>query len=143
MFTKGRKKTGGRVKGSPKSLEHEEMKQAARLYGAASVHKLAELAGLLNEKGQPRKPHEPAHGASSNPQTIAFCCERLLDRGYGKPVQPIGGDADNPFRVLADYMDGITRGIPSQAGLGPQSSRDGTPEEAVRGGVKSDEPTHH
>lgn len=29
--------------------------------------------------------------------------EALLDRGFGKPVQMVGGDADNPVRALIGW----------------------------------------
>lgn len=46
---------------------------------------LSVLAGIM------REPDAPAAARVSAAQV-------LLDRGWGKPTQPIGGDAENPIR---------------------------------------------
>lgn len=76
------KKTGGRVAGTPNKAT-AEVKSLARMYGAQIIEHLYGLAlGAENEAAQ-----------------IAAAKE-LLDRGYGKATQMVGGDADNPIAVI-------------------------------------------
>ena len=38
----------------------------------------------------------------------------ILDRGYGKSVQPVTNDEDNPLRLLIEHLEGSSRGLPSE-----------------------------
>ena len=88
---KGTPKTGGRVAGKPNKAT-AEIKQIAREYGPAAVHKLAELAGLV--KGVSAAASEAARVAANR---------EILDRGYGKAMQGVeisNGD-EKPLMVDA------------------------------------------
>lgn len=76
-FEKGQ---SGNPGGRPK--EDAEVKALARQHGPAAIQKLA----ALMECGSPR--------------TEAAAAIALLDRGYGKPAQTIGGDPDAPLHVI-------------------------------------------
>ena len=82
-FKKGDAKKGGREPGTPNKAT-AEIKEAAREHGPAAI-KL--LAGIMNN---PKKPDALRMGAA----------QQLLDRGYGKPVQPLGTDPDEPIVVI-------------------------------------------
>src|SRR3954447_22241066 len=85
---------GGRVAGTP-NRNTAEIKEIAQQYGPAAVAALAQLAGLT--KGRP--------GAESEAARIAAMKE-ILDRGYGRPTQHVGGDAEaGPLRVDFRWAD--------------------------------------
>lgn len=44
-----------------------------------------------------------ANMRDDNPAVRHKAAEALLDRGFGKPVQMVGGDADNPVRALIQW----------------------------------------
>lgn len=73
------KKTGGRVAGTP-NKSTAEIKEAARAHGAEAIALLWRLATE----------------AESDQAKIAAIKE-ILDRGYGKATQLIGGDNENPL----------------------------------------------
>jgi hypothetical protein len=81
-------KFGGRVAGTPNKAT-AEVKALAREYGPVAIERLAELAGLWD--GIP--PAANAHG-----QIAAL--RELLDRNYGRPVQPLSWDPDEPIQVV-------------------------------------------
>lgn len=72
-FVKGQ---SGNPGGRPK--ESNEVKTLARQYTEESVHRLAFWM------------------RSDNPKASVAACQALLDRGYGKPTQPVSGDDDMP-----------------------------------------------
>jgi hypothetical protein len=72
----------GNPNGRPKASL--EIRDLARGYGPAGILKLAELAGLTD-----------APGAASEMARIA-ALNALLDRGFGKPTQPIAADTEMP-----------------------------------------------
>ena len=72
-FEKGR---SGNPGGRPK--ENAEVKALARQHGPAAIQKLADLMNC------------------GNPRTEVAAAQALLDRGFGKPVQPIAGDDELP-----------------------------------------------
>lgn len=82
---------GGRVKGTPNKAT-ASLKDIAREY---TQEALDALVGVL------RASHEPAAARVS-------AANAILDRGYGKPSQLIGGDEDNPFHAVHEI---ILRGI--------------------------------
>lgn len=94
-------KTGGRVAGTPNRAT-AEVKQLAGKYGPKAIEGLAKLAGLA--KGEVGK-------AESEAARVAAMKE-ILDRAYGKASQPIGGDEDNPLRVINEI---VLRGVRSDA----------------------------
>lgn len=61
-----------------------EIKELARAYGPKAIAELARLAGLTNAAG------------SENETTRVAAIKELIDRGYGRPTQPISGDDDEP-----------------------------------------------
>jgi hypothetical protein len=71
---------GGRKPGVPNRAT-ADIKALARPYGAPAIAELAKLAGLTN-----------APGAVLEATRVAALRE-LLDRGFGKATQHIGGDA--------------------------------------------------
>jgi hypothetical protein len=74
---------GGRRPGTP-NKGTAEIRTVAQQYGPAAVAALAELAGL-------------AAGTRAEAETARIAAlKELLDRAYGKPTQPISGDADAP-----------------------------------------------
>jgi len=79
-----REKTGGRQKGTP-NKQPREMRELAQQFGPDAIIKLAELAGLISDA---------PHADTSAAQISAI--KELLDRGYGKSVQPITGDETAP-----------------------------------------------
>jgi hypothetical protein len=75
MAGKGAPKTGGKVKGTPNKVT-QEIRDLCRVHGPAVI---ARLVTLTHDKS----------GA------VAVAASReLLDRGYGKSIQPLAGSAD-------------------------------------------------
>lgn len=62
--------------------EHAEIKALAQVHGKDAI---AVLVALLKSKDE---------------RSRLAAAQAILDRGYGKPSQPIGGDADNPLQVM-------------------------------------------
>lgn len=79
----GKRPGSGRKPGTPNKATLE-LKDLARQYTTDAVKELARLAT----------------NAESESARVAAIRE-LLDRGYGRPTQPIGGDPDNPL-VMVD-----------------------------------------
>jgi hypothetical protein len=74
---------GGRRPGTP-NKHPSEIKAIAAHHGPAIISKLAELAGVVP-------------GNAAELQTVQVQAMReLLDRGFGRPTQPLSGDADAP-----------------------------------------------
>lgn len=73
------KKTGGRVAGTPNKAT-ADIKEAARAHGAEAIALLWTLARTSETDG-----------------TKVAAIKEILDRGYGKATQIIGGDADAPI----------------------------------------------
>lgn len=90
-FAKGRKKTGGRVKGKPNKLT-EDIKALAQQYGPAAIQTLVEL--MMDADYEP---------------TRVAAAKELLDRGYGKSVQPVEGDT----RLTIRYEVALAFGQPA------------------------------
>ena len=87
----GARPGAGRKPGSPNKTG-AELRELARLYGPSALKELARLA-------------EHAESESARVQAIGM----LLDRGYGKPAQPVDGDGEGgpiPFerikRIIID-----------------------------------------
>ncbi|WP_347467537.1 hypothetical protein [Burkholderia stagnalis] len=79
---KGYPKTGGRQKGTPNKVT-ADVKALAREYGPQMIHVLAKIA---------------TSQAKSVPAAAKVAAAReLLDRGYGKPTQHIGGPDGGPI----------------------------------------------
>jgi Family of unknown function (DUF5681) len=76
-FEKGR---SGNPGGRPK--ESDDVKALARQHGPAAVLRLVEWM------------------KSDNAKASVSASQALLDRGYGKPTQPIAGDAENPLTMM-------------------------------------------
>lgn len=70
-------KTGGRKKGVPNKVT-AELKDLARQYTADAVRELARL--MLNAESE---------------QARVAAIKEMLDRGYGKATQLIGGDPES------------------------------------------------
>jgi hypothetical protein len=49
---------------------------------------------------------------SDNPKASTAACNAILDRGYGKPSQPLEHDVGGGLAELLAAVDGRTRGIP-------------------------------
>ena len=76
---KGHKKVGGRKKGTLNKTT-TDIKAIAQKYGKSSMEGIAKLA----------------NNAKTPAQTRLAAYGMLLDRGYGKPKQVVGGDGDGP-----------------------------------------------
>src|SRR5205809_920571 len=71
-----------------------EIRDLAREHGPAGIAKLAELAGLT--------PGTPAEAEAVRVTAI----RELLDRGFGKPTQPLSGDPDGaPMAIDFRWAD--------------------------------------
>lgn len=77
-------KTGGRVAGTPNKIT-AEIKALAREYAPEAIAKLVKIIRT-----------------SESDQASVAAVRELLDRGYGKPTQFIGGDEDNPIRTIQE-----------------------------------------
>lgn len=91
-FAKGQ---SGNPGGRPKVEGH--IREIAQMHGEAAINKLVELM----------------HG--EDPRVARAAATDLLDRGYGKPSQPVGGADDLPpiksERELTDaQLEAIARG---------------------------------
>jgi hypothetical protein len=106
--TRGGKRPGsGRKAGIPNKAT-ADCKACAHKYGPAAIKELAKLAGLL----------PGGKGKAVSEQAQIAACREILDRGYGKPSQPLtgeGGEGPVHIRALLDSIDGQTRGIPTRA----------------------------
>ena len=103
-FKQGNKASQGR-----QSLSDEEkaLRAAARSHADRAIARLAFWMGSDNAK---------ASVASAN---------ALLDRGFGKPTQPISSDPENPILpVLNVFVDGNQHQPASKAGNGVKQSGD-------------------
>jgi hypothetical protein len=64
----------------------------AQAYGVAAINRLAMMAGLaVDALGQPIKRAE---------SEATQARRELLDRGHGKPTQPVEADSDRPSTVV-------------------------------------------
>jgi hypothetical protein len=81
------KKFGGRVKGTP-NKSTEKVARLARRHGPAAIKELHSLMTTAPEKA-----------------VRVSAARELLDRGYGKATQPVGGDAANPIHIKLDRDD--------------------------------------
>lgn len=90
-------KTGGRKKGTTNKAT-ADIKAIASVYGPGAVKKLAEMAGLVKGKE-----------AATSEQARVAAVKEILDRGYGKPNQPLehGGGA---LEGLLDALSGSSGG---------------------------------
>ena len=79
MAAKGQPKTGGRRKGTPNRAT-AEIKALAQTYGPDAIDTLAEI---MNDKAAPEASRVAA-------------IRELLDRGFGKVPQAVGGTDDLP-----------------------------------------------
>ena len=85
----------GRVKGT---LNHAttEIRELCRQHGPQIIVKLTEIAGLV-----------PGVEGSQYDQCRILALRELLDRGYGRPMQPLAGQIGEPITVLiAKFGDG-------------------------------------
>lgn len=73
------KKTGGRVAGTPNKAT-ADIKAAARVHGPDAIELLWTLARTSETDG-----------------TRVAAIKEILDRGYGKATQIIGGDENSPL----------------------------------------------
>lgn len=79
-------KTGGRVAGTPN-------KATAELKAIARQHAPEAIEALVNV----------IRSTDSDAARVAAIRE-MLDRGYGKATQLIGGDEDNPVRTVTEIQ---------------------------------------
>ena len=82
----------GNPGGRPKTTV--DVREMAQAYGMAAINRLAMMAGLaVDALGQPIK------GAESEATQLA-ALNALLDRGFGRPTQPLEGDGDTTPQVI-------------------------------------------
>jgi hypothetical protein len=106
----GKRPGSGRKRGTPNKAT-AEIKELARQYSEEAVKELARLAT----------------NAESESARVAAIRE-LLDRGYGRATQPIGGDPDNPLTVMVDAsprdkLAGRIAGVAAKLGASETSGR--------------------
>lgn len=82
------KKTGGRQAGTPNKTA-SDIKALAQSFGPAAIMRLAELAGFAPDLSDPTGKLK-LKGAENEAVQVSATKE-LLDRGYGKAVQPQSG----------------------------------------------------
>lgn len=83
-----REKTGGRVKGVPNKA-NRTLREAAREYTDSALDVLATIMTTTTEPSSARV-------AAAN---------AILDRGYGKPSQPVDGDGEGGAIQLAHKIN--------------------------------------
>ncbi len=76
---------GGRKKGTPNKTT-AEIKALAQEQGPAAIKKLVALLDSDDER------------------TRLAAIKELLDRGYGRPAQTIGGDLDKPVEMVVRHL---------------------------------------
>lgn len=97
MAQGGKREGAGRPAGVPNKAT-AEVREAARQYGKKAVKELAKLAGLVD-----------GHAAAESEQAKIAALNGILDRGYGKPSQAIGGDPENPIEAVIHIVTGVPR----------------------------------
>ena len=109
MTARGGKRPGaGRKPGAP-NKSTQEIKSVAREYGPAAVRELAKLAGLT----------EDGAGKAESEQARIAALNGVLDRGYGKATQLIGGDDEaDPINVSHAGTDELVSRIARLAARG-------------------------
>ncbi len=63
-----------------------DLRSLARAHTATAINT---LVGIMRAKKMPAAARVAASSA-------------LLDRGWGKPTQPVGGDEDNPLKMIQE-----------------------------------------
>jgi hypothetical protein len=89
-------KTGGRQVGTLNKAT-ADIKALAQSYGPAAIRSLAQMAGMI-----------PGEAAAFSEAARTAAIKELLDRGYGKAVQPqSGADGTGPVvtRVIYSWAD--------------------------------------
>jgi hypothetical protein len=102
-FAKGHAKTAGRGLGTPNKAT-AEIKELARIEGPGVI---ALFAAIYRN---PKKPDAIRLQAG----------KELLDRGYGKPVQPLGSDPDEPIVVQIIRFADLPKVIEDDADPSPE-----------------------
>ena len=87
MAAKGKSKSGGRKKGTPNKVT-ADIKALAQEHGPDAIKK---LLGWMNDE-------------SIAVATRVAAAKELLDRGYGRPAQTIGGDSDKPHKLIVQHL---------------------------------------
>ncbi len=85
MAAKGQPKTGGRQKGTTNRAT-AEIKALAQDHGPAAIKKLVALLDSDDER------------------TRLAAIKEILDRGYGRPAQTIGGNLDKPVEMVVRHL---------------------------------------
>lgn len=95
-----RAKTGGRKPGTPNKA-HVGGRELAEKWGPAAVQKIAQLAGLVevrtivpNDQGDGEIERVTYPGMAASEAVRMTALQTIVDRAYGKPTQPVGGDPD-------------------------------------------------
>jgi hypothetical protein len=94
----GRREGAGRKRGIPNKIT-SDLRLIAQPYGPAAVRKLAEMAGLV-----------PRVAPAENEGVRVMAIRELLDRAYGRSVQPVAGDRNAPLLVDFRWSDGTSCG---------------------------------
>ena len=81
------RKTGGRCAGTPNRATGL-VRELAQGFGPEIITKLATIAGLNGARG------------SEVEMTRITAMRELLDRGYGKATQPIGGEVGGAINLI-------------------------------------------
>jgi hypothetical protein len=114
-FRKGR---SGNPSGRPKALH--ELVELARAETRPTFQKIVELRDQADD-----------------PRVQLAAAREILDRGWGKPTQPLAGDADQPpiqhrhaldFRTLNDAQLEALERLAEALAAGPELGRDDRPE---------------
>ena len=95
----GLPKTGGRVKGTPNKTSLD-IRALAQMHGPAVIERLLRLSGCMRDSAG-----HPVTGSDSDTVQV-MAMRELLDRGYGKATQMIGGDPDaGPVHMTFQWLE--------------------------------------
>jgi Family of unknown function (DUF5681) len=108
----------GNPGGRPKITS--ELRRLARKHTTAAIKKLADIM----EKGE-------------SEQACIMAANAILDRGWGKPTQPIAGDDDAPPVMVIDARTTLLDAIARIVDAGTKSGGGGEPDARTGGGDPS------
>lgn len=98
-------KTGGRTKGTPNKASVAG-RDIALQWGPDALRKLAHLAGLIKD------PEGNPIGMAESEEVQRSSCATILDRAYGKPMQPtvdMSDDEEIKKVLRVEFVDPPTK----------------------------------
>ena len=89
MTQHGGKRNGAGRKPGAVGLIQKDGQTIAQQWGPAAIRKAAEMAGLLNAKGELRAEAEEPHGQATSESVRMSALDTIIERAYGKAAQPL------------------------------------------------------